>query len=421
MYLTPFSEPPSSSSRATTAREPITDVTNTTARDNDNKTKNNTAASPFVPPKNGVERRRTRSDALKSTPNLNLISVPLLEEGIEDGLAAHLASSLVAHILWSRGQVPLPLPQLAKMQAYEEDDEELPTNSKEAKEKAKANALLESFDILGSHLSTTFTALSTAMALGAQNEQNPLHTAHMSVVLGSSLTSSGKTGSSTVLVIDGLVGRIWGQRRTPRTVEEDESDEERSEDEEGEEEGGDSEGDEDNEEQEVGEEQSEEPPDSDEEEEEDEDEEDEEEDEDSEVDENDTGYLEAQRQRHLQDTMRTADKLLLRALVGGSGGREIVVEEELAPTQAHILLRAPRRFKHDAWMPKQNLKLAPAVESLVSGGPAPSSKASKKDKKVDVVWIEGTGDVSEPPSTRHEDDEMIWWIWTGGKIVGFSM
>lgn len=119
MYLTPFSEPPSSS-RAT-AREPITDVTNT-ARAN-NKTNNN--APPFVPPKNETGRRQTRFDAHRSTPSLNLIPVSLAEEGIEDGLAAHLASSLVAHILWSRGQVPLPLPQLAKMQAFEEDEEEV--------------------------------------------------------------------------------------------------------------------------------------------------------------------------------------------------------------------------------------------------------------------------------------------------------
>lgn len=199
-------------------------------------------------------------------------------------------------------------------------------SSKEAKEKAKANALLESFDTLASHLSTTFTALSTALTLGSQSSQTPLHTAHMSVVLGSSLSSSGKASSATVLVIDGLVGRVWGQRRTPRTTDKDESDDESSEDEAGEEDNADSESDE----EEIKAEQSEEPPDSDEEEEEEEDEDEEE----SEEDENDTGYLDAQRQRQLQETMRAADKLLLRALVGGGGGREVVVEEELG--QCHL-------------------------------------------------------------------------------------
>lgn len=74
-------------------------------------------------------------------------------------------------------------------------------------------------------------------------------------------------------------------------------------------------------------------------------------------------------------------------------------------------------------MPKQNLKLAPAVENLVDGGPSvPTPKSSsKKEKKVDVVWIEGTGEVAEPSTSQLEDDEMIWWIWTGGKLVGFSM
>ncbi|TFK71598.1 hypothetical protein BDN72DRAFT_837496 [Pluteus cervinus] len=131
---------------------------------------------------------------------------------------------------------------------------------------------------------------------------------------------------------------------------------------------------------------------------------------------------------------------------------------EMAPTQTHILIRAPRRFVHPAWVPKQNMKstmdgvLERFLEDSFPPPPLSSLSASSgvlddqknrmngsrngnkaKDKgKVEGIWVvpnknEGTrgsgrGHGHDEGGDRHEEDEdneMIWWSWDG-KLVGFS-
>ena len=116
---------------------------------------------------------------------------------------------------------------------------------------------------------------------------------------------------------------------------------------------------------------------------------------------------------------------------------------EIAPTQTHILLRAPRRFVHPAWTPKMGV--ARAMDGLVEefledsglkGRAAAGSKAKKrKGAHVEGVWIRCRGKAvsgDDAGAQRHdetedendngneeEEDELIWWTWDG-KLVGFT-
>ena len=113
----------------------------------------------------------------------------------------------------------------------------------------------------------------------------------------------------------------------------------------------------------------------------------------------------------------------------------------LAPTQTHILIRAPRRFAHPAWIPRQNVTTSlEAVlhefldESLQrKATDAVSNQKSKSVKqkkgKPEGVWLtcrDGINpdltllqDALEQGPNIAEEDEMIWWSWDG-KLVGFS-
>jgi hypothetical protein len=136
----------------------------------------------------------------------------------------------------------------------------------------------------------------------------------------------------------------------------------------------------------------------------------------------------------------------------------------VAPTQTHILIRAPRIFKHPAWVPRQNATTsldATLGDFLAASGvhptdlPVPPSKqSSAKKSKVEGVWVTARGGIraspesdsqsnsnskaedenendrkQQPgkpkeaklhlPNVTDEDAEMIWWSWDG-KFVGFS-
>ena len=112
----------------------------------------------------------------------------------------------------------------------------------------------------------------------------------------------------------------------------------------------------------------------------------------------------------------------------------------LAPTQTHILIRAPRRFNHPAWIPRQNvtdsLELA-LQEFLNKSGLGKGDVGFNTDArttkagKIEGVWIttragligedlRGSKPATGPQGQDGpEDDEMIWWSWDG-KLVGFS-
>ncbi|TFK63423.1 hypothetical protein BDN72DRAFT_847629 [Pluteus cervinus] len=170
----------------------------------------------------------------------------------------------------------------------------------------------------------------------------------------------------------------------------------------------------------------------------------------------------AEEQQMLHNAERTLAKTLALAdAESESGGLAC----EMAPTQTHILILAPRRFVHPAWVPKQNMKstMDGVLERFLEESfpvPPPSLSSSSaslgglddqknrvngsrngnkaKDKgKVEGVWVvpnknEGTREFGWGRDHHHdegggrreeeeeeEEDEMIWWSWDG-KLVGFS-
>ncbi|KAK0191713.1 hypothetical protein F5146DRAFT_929478 [Armillaria mellea] len=322
-------------------------------------------------------------------------SVQLEMDSITDTLAASMACSLLGHVLFLKNQVPLPVPQLARMAI---------TGKANARTTKMRSELLDSFDTLMSHLGTTFTALSTAFALSFTPEERSktLHTsrAYMAILVGPSI---GSAKSKVMFAVDGLEAKVWGQRDDIRLEDESGNEDDGSEDEE----------DESDEECEANDGCEEGPSDSD------ESDVDDDEDE-TESDDNDQTSLSpppsafAEEQRIL----RTADRLLSRALVSadceGNG-----LASEISPTQTHILIRAPRRFVHPAWIPRQNITASMdnfLEQFLGAAGHGP--RTTKKKTKIEGLWV-----ACQRPSTDlgkgDEEDEMIWWSWDG-KLVGFA-
>ncbi|KAF7984894.1 hypothetical protein HWV62_10895 [Athelia sp. TMB] len=144
-----------------------------------------------------------------------------------------------------------------------------------------------------------------------------------------------------------------------------------------------------------------------------------------------------------QTAIRAAERLLSRTLACSCAEDGGGMSAELAPTQTHILLRAPRRFTHPSWTPKMGV--ARAMDGLVEEFLEDSgfkdrvvtgNKAKKrKGAHVEGVWIRCrskavSGD--DVGAQRHdetedendngneeEEDELIWWTWDG-KLVGFT-
>jgi len=144
-----------------------------------------------------------------------------------------------------------------------------------------------------------------------------------------------------------------------------------------------------------------------------------------------------------QQALRAAERLLSRTLLHASAEESGGMSCELAPTQMHVLLRAPRRFKHPAWIPRQNLtrtldstlqtflEEAWPADSPSTGESERKPKPIKRGARTEGVWV-GCRDCDVRASMRidqplegneeagvDEEDEMIWWVWDG-KITGFS-
>ena len=105
-----------------------------------------------------------------------------------------------------------------------------------------------------------------------------------------------------------------------------------------------------------------------------------------------------------------------------------------AATQTHVYLRAPRRFDHPAWTPRQNYSRAldSTLQTFLSDAArrpdenTPPRKKGLRGAKTDGVRITCKSGSAEDVRTDlevgvpvDEADEMIWWEWDG-KIVGFS-
>ncbi|KDR74289.1 hypothetical protein GALMADRAFT_250076 [Galerina marginata CBS 339.88] len=347
--------------------------------------------------------------------------VKLEVDKITDATAGRLATSLLGHVLFLKNQVPFPVTQLGRIPGGK-------STARAAKQRAE---LLASFDTVSSHLDTTFTALSTALARCSDGSNSKVAQAHLAILIGPSL---GSAKSKVILGIDGLEPGVWGRTKdisSAKQQKDEDSDEgdghsagEDIESSDGDEEG---------------------PEDSDEEYEDEEEEEGEEEDDDEEDEEEETytdddrlssppPYIShAEEQKFLQHADRLLSRTLAAADAEGNG-----ITSELAPTQTHILIRAPRRFSHPAWIPRQTV--TPSLESSLqdfmntSGLGSPDVEADTnikhtKRSTVEGVWITTQGGLrcvqDANPATnlegadRTEDDEMIWWSWDG-KFVGFA-
>ena len=113
-----------------------------------------------------------------------------------------------------------------------------------------------------------------------------------------------------------------------------------------------------------------------------------------------------------------------------------------APTQTHVLLRAPRRFLHPAWLPRQNVSASLDktlhdffIDSGLGGGDDVSTAGNGKPRRRGVtagVKTEGVlvtcqagpdESLSKADPLRsevcEEEDERIWWSWNG-KLQGFA-
>jgi hypothetical protein len=70
--------------------------------------------------------------------------------------------------------------------------------------------LLNSFDTISSHLETTFSALSTALARSLSHRDFPLAQAHLAFLVGPGIRTA---KARVILGIDGLEKRVWGSRK----------------------------------------------------------------------------------------------------------------------------------------------------------------------------------------------------------------
>ncbi|KAF8164743.1 hypothetical protein B0H34DRAFT_793205 [Crassisporium funariophilum] len=331
---------------------------------------------------------------------------------ITDSIASRLASSLLGHVLFLKNQIPFPVLQLGRLPAGK-------ANSRATKLRGE---LLASYDTLTSHLDTTFTALSTALARCSSESGTNLTQAYLAILVGPSV---GSAKSKVLLGIDGFEKRIWGSRgdvyeyaevKGKKTENETNDDFEHEEDSD----------------------QSDEEPEESEEEDEDEDSEDDQEDEEENSPSSPTPYLShAEQQKFLQN----ADRLLSRTLAAADADG-IGIVSEMSPTQTYLLICAPRRFSHPAWIPRQNVSasLDSALNEFLKGSrvatlnvdTSPLDSYSSKTKKnpVEGVWItsregvrtrlaQNDTNMRHKPLNDHEGDEMIWWSWDG-KLMGFS-
>ncbi|KAG1741286.1 hypothetical protein EDB19DRAFT_1705153 [Suillus lakei] len=385
-----------------------------------------------VPPKEIEDTYTNRQPAQMPAPPMKIPSITLDADLVTDSMAARLCISLVGHVLFLKSQVPFPVMQMARMTGGD-------TTSRAAK---KRQELLNSFDTLASHLNTTFTALSTAFAHHSGTKDSRSYgRAYLAVVLG---PTPGSAKCRVMVGVDALEAKAWGERDDCLGVP---SERER-------------EGEEDDEEKSDSEDESDSDNDSD---------------SDGETDSNasgnsdssdDSGDEEAASETESNESsrapcpppsrtpspsssppplpqpppptyaqeleaLRTAERLLSRTLASACGENDGQgMASEMAPTQTHIVLRAPRKFMHPAWVPRQTL--SGAFDALLNqfleeSGERPTRddiKKKKKGGKVEGVWIRSRQRITEDPEIISEeeipeDDEMIWWTWDG-RLVGFA-
>ncbi|KDQ52026.1 hypothetical protein JAAARDRAFT_139351 [Jaapia argillacea MUCL 33604] len=426
----------------------------------------------------GASAAYTQRTPLQTDSRVYKVPTVILEaDRLNNTMAARLAMSLLGHVLFLKSQVPFPVMQLAR----------LPSKQPDTRAMKKRTDLLSSLDILSSHLCTTFTALSTALAKSHHRRsklepQDRRAQVYLAMVLGPSVNAA---KSRMMLVLDGLDVKVWGSRagasmesgdfdenaggrrdfEDEDTSEGEECEEVDSEDEDSGEESGDesgsdcpseSESDCDSASDSQSESSSSETPPSP-----------------SpprspphssspmvlSVKSNTSRHTSPAPQREPveseptityaeeQQAIKTAERLLSRTLANACADESMEsIACELAPTQTHILIRAPRRFSHPSWVPRQ--MWTSSLEALLSDfleesgirppprdedgvGARKSARRRGRGAKCEGVYVgcrsgtvvdeEGKSKrgVDEESGDEDEDGEMIWWSWDG-KIVGFS-
>ncbi|KAL5488465.1 hypothetical protein ACEPAI_6583 [Sanghuangporus weigelae] len=422
-------------------------------------------------------------------------------DSIGNAMAARLVICLLGHVLFLKSQAPFPVAQLVKMSSRR-------TNARPNK---KMDALLSSFDVLSTHLGSTFNALALALSpchstSNQTSHKSRLAKTHVAIVLGPSATSMSAARARVVLEIDGLrvvlrrtsvptsnatmspvinenlkenaqthISRFketFGrppvsltERRGLRVISHCSPMEDKS----------------DASSESIDHDPSivEFPPDSDSESDSDPSSDD---DSDEEVDssEEDEGSVAPMQ---TEADFNAAERNLSRALAIANADPELGMAAETRPTQIHILIRAPRRFSHPAWIPRQNLARdmdpllrefeEPVVPTFnigedkaalndITNSPTQSDRLPPKPTKPDVkrkgpggiktdyVRVRsrgaaesldsaradgadktcsasepGTSKITDETAGRHEDaeneegNEMIWWSWDG-KLEGFT-
>lgn len=81
--------------------------------------------------------------------------------------------------------------------------------------------MLNSFDTLSSHLETTFSALSTALARSRSKRDFPLAQAYLAFLVGPGIRTA---KARVILGIDSIEKRIWGSRDNSRPSDNERSD-----------------------------------------------------------------------------------------------------------------------------------------------------------------------------------------------------
>ncbi|RDB20244.1 hypothetical protein Hypma_012607 [Hypsizygus marmoreus] len=146
-----------------------------------------------------------RKECVEVKPSTKVPIVSLEWDKIMDALAASLATSLLGHVLFLKSQVPLPVQQLSRIQSFK-------STARAAKQRTD---LLTSFDTLTSHLNTTFTALSTALARSSTSDQEHPNVrspkdrprAYLAILVGPSM---GSAKSKVMFAVDGLETKYGG-------------------------------------------------------------------------------------------------------------------------------------------------------------------------------------------------------------------
>lgn len=309
------------------------------------------------------------------------LAVPVLPTAVIDGaaisptMAARLTLCALGHVLFLKDQIPYPVGQLAKLAAR------IDPSAAPSKSTKKLVELLDVYDVLACHLHTTFDALSRALAKNVTRYPPPSRDAsdtvypnaqtHLILAVGQTIATS---RSRVILELDGFEVKAYGCDVDPASTDDAASDDESGSDdfyyedelpplgaEEDVDDSSDEEGDEDHQ--------------------------------------NEADALLAAQQ---EAAFVQAERMLSRTISGADA-----FCAEMAPTNTHVLLRAPRCFAHPEWVAQ------PRFQRVLD-----THLAQRKEGVRVCCKAAPTASPDLDVEEDDEDNEMIWWMWNG-KLSGF--